>query len=120
MFNKGYYEELRREYFLLEMRTYTFLYQLKEECGYNINLILFFYDIDDSDSERQGYVLDSLARGNKDLHIFSFDREFENDAAINTFRSHYNITKSPSLIINNDIKKEGFISLGELIEILKE
>ncbi|MBU2633619.1 MAG: hypothetical protein KJ674_00070 [Nanoarchaeota archaeon] len=118
MFNKAYYEEMRREYFLLEMRTYTYLYQLKDECGYDIDLILFFYDIEDTESERQGYVLDSLVRGEDNLYVFSFDRDFELDAAINTFKLHYDVVSVPTLIINDDIKKEGFVSLFELRELV--
>ena len=111
------YNYLKRKYFLLEIKTYTLFTSLKKECNYDFNTILFFYDSEHQKSLNQGYILDSLVQSQKNLHIFSFDQLF-NEPALETVKIHYNITTSPSLIINDNIKKEGLISLEELRTLL--
>jgi|SRR3989344_546232 len=112
------YEYLKRKYFLLEIKTYTFFTTLRKECDYNFNTVLFFYDINHQESLNQGYILDSLVESKKDVHVFSLDRNFE-ESSLETVKFHYNISYSPSLIINDKIRKEGLASLEELKEILK-
>lgn len=110
---------LKRKYTLLEIKTYTLFTSLKKECNYNYTTILFFYDNNDDTSTRQGYVLDTLVKISQNIHIFSFDRNF-NDPALETLKIHYNITQSPSLIINNREKKEGLIDLDLLLKSANE
>lgn len=111
------YDYLKAKYFLLEIKTYTLFIDLKEDCEYSFNTILYFYDQNQQSSLSQGYILDSLVETNKNVHIFSFDRNFE-EPALQTVLIHYNITQSPTLIINNEIKKEGLVTLEELKVIL--
>ena len=118
IFKETEFDYLKRKYFLLEIKTYNLLSSLKKECNYDIKIILFFYDKDDTNSIRQGYILDSLVASNKNLYIFSFDRLFNVDPALETVKIHYNINSSPTLIINNDLKKEGLTLLENLKEIL--
>jgi len=112
------YDYLKRKYFLLEIKTYTLFTNLKKDCGYKINTILYFYDISHQESLNQGYILDSLVESRNDVHIFSFDRNFS-EPALETLKLHYNITKAPTIIINDKIKKEGLIDLDTLKNILK-
>lgn len=118
MFNKEDYELLRRRYFLLELRTYSLIKNLKDKCGLsNFNTILFFYDPNHEESLKQGSALDKVVLNNKNLYVFSIDRTFD-EPFINLVKEHYNITTSPMIILNYDIKKEGFISSGEIKELL--
>ncbi len=112
------YDHSKRKYFLLEIKTYTLFTNLKKECNYKFNTILYFYDKDHQESLNQGYILDSLVASRDNIHVLSFDRNFR-EPALETLKLHYNITTSPSLIINNELKKEGLTSLEELKVILK-
>src|SRR3989344_341657 len=118
MFNKEDYELLKRRYFLLELRTYSLIKNLKDKCGFNnFDTILFFYDPNSEESLKQGSALDKVVLNNKDLYVFSIDRTFD-ESLINIVEEYYNITTSPTIILNYDIKKQGFISSGEIKEIL--
>ena len=66
---------------------------------------------------KQGSALDKVVLNNKDLYVFSIDRTFD-ESFINLVKEHYNITASPTIILNYEIKKQGFISSGEIKEIL--
>ena len=61
-----------------------------------------------------------LAAGRSDVNVrvFSIDKNFD-DPTLNTLKSFYNITKSPAIIVNNKIKKEDFVSISELIGLIK-
>ena len=112
------YNFLKRKYFLLELNTYLLTNQMKEECKDETKVLLFFYDIkDNEESLRQGLVLDTLVH-QKSLVVFSFDREFTDEPLLNTIKEFYNVTKSPTLIINYKTKKEGLISAEELKKLL--
>ena len=111
------YIYLKTKYFLLEIRTFALFTNLKKECDYDLNTMLYFYDQGEQESLNQGYIIDSLVESHDNLHIFSFDRNFE-EPTLDALKLHYNITKSPAIIINNEIKKEGLTDLNELKEIL--
>lgn len=111
------YTYLKTKYFLLEIRTFALFTNLKKECNYDLNTIIYFYDQGEQESLNQGYIIDSLVESQDNLHIFSFDRNF-NEPTLDALKLHYNITKSPAIIINNEIKKEGLTNLDELKEIL--
>lgn len=119
LLNKKEYEDLRREYFLIEARAYTQFIEFIDKCDSNLNVILFFYNVDQDVSERQGYVLDAVVeRQDKKIRVFSIDSAFS-DQTLETIKSFYNITSIPTLIINNNLKKEGFISTVELVSLVK-
>ncbi len=120
IFEQSEFDYLKRKYFLLEIKTYSLFNSLKKECSYNYTTILFFYDINDDDSIRQGYVLDALVNLNPKTHILSFDRLFKNDPTLETVKIHYNITKAPTLIVNDEIKKENLINLEDLMKLTNE
>lgn len=111
---------LKRKYFLLEIKSYNLFESLKEECNYNYTTILFFYDLNDVISLRQGSVLDALVNMKPNVNIFSFDRAFKEDPAFETFKLHYNITSSPTMIINNKIRMEGLVDFEGLLKIANE
>jgi hypothetical protein len=117
---KSEFNYLKRRYFLLEIKAYALFTSLKKECNYNYTTILFFYDSNNDFSARQGYVLDALVNINPDTNIFSFDRAFTGDPTLETVKIHYNITTSPTLVINGKMKQEGLIDLETLIKLTNE
>lgn len=120
VFKQSEFDYLKRKYFLLEIKAYSLFTSLKKQCNYNYTTILFFYDSGDEVSIRQGHVLDALVNINPNTHIFSFDRLFTDDPTLETVKLHYNITGSPTLIINNKIKQESLINLEDLTKLTNE
>lgn len=115
----------QKEYYsLVQLRTWLVLKDLKERCNKDQILILYFYTNKEDDTkgdylacEDQGYVLDKVYEWNPEkLGIFVFDVNIDNPA-LNTLKEAYNITKAPTLIIN-DVPYEGFRSYGYLIDLL--
>lgn len=110
---------LARRYFLLEVKGYLLYQDLKQRCAVTNTVILFYYSLDDQQSEIQGYVLDKVvARSNGTVDVFSFNVDFEGDTMIDTLERYYNVTTAPTIIINGEIKKEGYVSFEELKELL--
>tara|TARA_Y100000034_G_scaffold101914_1_gene126501 strand:+ start:1215 stop:1853 length:639 start_codon:yes stop_codon:yes gene_type:complete len=104
------YELLKSKYFLLQVRAYVLFNNLKDECGIDSDLVLYFYDQDHEDSKRQGYVLDKLVDIDN-ANVFSFDRSFE---IIIFLIDRYEIEEAPTVIINEEKRFEGLTFLGEL------
>ena len=99
-------------------KTYNILRKLKGDCNLDYDLILFFYDLSDTDSKRQGYVLDALSENKTyDFRIFSLDRSFSEDPLLEVVKKYYNITMSPTLVINEN-KTDGFTPIDEIINKL--
>ena len=120
LFEKDSYKQLKRKYFILEIKSYSLLKELREKCGKENEIILFFYDVtDNEESLKQGFALDKLVNKNPKLIVFSIDREFE-EPMLKTIKEFYNITKGPSIIINFEKKFERYVSEGELKEFLNE
>lgn len=120
LFEKNSYKQLKRKYFVLEIKSYSLLKELRQKCGRENDVVLFFYDVtDNEESLKQGFALDALVNKNPKLIVFSIDREFE-EPMLKTIKEFYNITRGPSLIINFEKKFEGYASQGELKELLNE
>lgn len=115
-FKKAEYEYLKRRYFVLEARTYTYELQMKKKCNDDRTLILFFYrGGDDAASIMQGYVLDEVYKSHRDnISTHSFDIEFNNSTVTDLLESYYNITGAPAIVVNGKTLRPGFISVGEL------
>jgi hypothetical protein len=119
LFEEAEFEYLARRYFILEIKAYTELYSLQKRCDLETDFILFFYGQNDEDSENQGYVLDKLVdKSDGALDVFSINYDFETDYAIETVKIYYNVTTTPTLIINGEKKVEEFVSYEELRELI--
>ena len=120
LFKDKEFEYLAQRYFLLEIKGYILFNKLKDECDLQNDVILYFYTPGDSNSELQGYVLDNLVqRSNGTVDIFSINKDFQGDPAINSLLIYYNITQSPTLIINGQTK-EGYTSYSEIQTLINE
>lgn len=105
LFRKKDYDLLKRQYILLQLRFYALLKQLNLECGQPYLPILFFYQIDQDESERQGFILEDLARSyEKELIILSIDKDYQDEPLVPLIAAYYNITKTPAIVINENVK----------------
>ena len=112
-------KDLKLDYSLLSIRQWLLIRQVKEKCNRNINIILFFYSNKNnpSESESQGYVLDYFyEKDPENLVIYAFDIDEENPA-LDTIKSIYNIELAPSLVVNEKLSS-GFQSKGKIMELL--
>ncbi len=120
IFKGNEYEQLRRRYFLLEIRAYTMRKQMEENCsGEASNVVLFFYNTkNNQESLNQGYALDYIAERYGDVVILSFDKDFD-DPALRGLMKFYEINSAPTLVINFKTKIEGYIPQYELREYMR-
>jgi len=114
LFRKKDFDYLKRRYFLLELRFYSLLEELRD-CDNRYIPILFFYKKDDDVNTRQGYVLDEI---NEDFRnqivILSFDVDYKDEPLLELIKKKYNISETPSLVIDSKIKTVGIKYSGEL------
>lgn len=111
-------EDLKRQYFLLETKSYLFAKKINDVCGIEKNLILYFYSSDCEKCKEQGNELTSFSHEFEgDLRIYSFDGEL-NSPVVEGLKNEYNITAYPSIVING-VTKKGFKDKGYLLNILK-
>ncbi|NOQ55963.1 MAG: hypothetical protein GQ477_04120 [Nanohaloarchaea archaeon] len=128
-FKKDEFDYLKRRYFLMEIKFYNLIYNYQKSCKDEYTPILYFYKIDDSTSEMQGYILDEFVKkynedtvfenGDKKhgkLVVLSIDGEYDKDPIIDTILNAYDLDKDnlPAIIINFDIIREGFVGKDEL------
>jgi len=119
LFKKRDFDYLKRKYFLLELKFYSLLKELRD-CDDRYIPILFFYKKDEDLSVRQGYILDELGKSLKsEVVVFSFDIDYEDESLLNLLRKKFNISSSPTIIIDDKIKIERIIYAGELKQIVK-
>ena len=119
-FKKKDFDYLKRKYFLLELEFLNHIQKLNTECGQSFVPILFFYEIDQDDSERQGFILQEVSKNFQDsVVVITLDKDYEDEPLVGLLASRYNVTKAPAIIIN-DFKKEGMIYDKELSNIIQE
>jgi hypothetical protein len=105
------YNVLKRRFHLMQIRTYILFYKYDRQCNPEANVILFYYSKNDSQSGAQGIVLDRVVR---DHNAKVFALEYNYSVELNFLEQYYNITRTPSLVINYETTLEGFHDYPEL------
>ena len=119
-FNRKDFDYIKRKYFLLELQFLSLITKINTECNNPYVPILFFYQIDDDKSERQGFVLQEISKEYEDnVIVLSIDKDYEDEPLVQMLIQEYQITKAPTTIIG-DIKKEGLFYSSELNELIKK
>jgi hypothetical protein len=118
-FKKKDYDYLKRKYFLLELRFLTLIEQLNKECNRPYITIIFFYEIDDDASERQGFILAETSKEyEQEVIVLSLDKDYADEPLVRLLAARYNVTRAPTLIIDNE-KREGLVTGSELGAIIR-
>ena len=110
----------KKFYTLIELEHFEFINLINERCGRDIKTILFFYSNLRSDletSEEVGRLLTVAYNRNENLMIYSFDINLHSDL-IEKLKEVYDIEKSPTLIINREVKVENPQSIFDIEEHL--
>ncbi len=104
IFRKTDYDLLKREYILLQLKFYALLKQLNTDCGQPYLPVLFFYTIDEDESERQGFILEDLANSYKNqVVILAIDKDYKDEPLVPLLVEHYGITRTPAVVINEEV-----------------
>jgi len=119
-FKKKDFDYLKRKYFLLELEFLNHIENLNKECGQSVIPILFFYEIDQDDSERQGFILQEVSENfEESVVVITLDKDYEDEPLVELLALRYNVTMAPTIIING-FKRDGMIYDKELSNIIKE
>ncbi len=116
---------LKREYSLAQIRYWLLAKQTKKVCPSDRVSILYFYsNVKCDDCGAQGTILTYLKSVFEDkLLIFAFDADFDQEPLIPILREAFNVTSSPTLVID-DKNYEGLQRkeqiLAEICSIYKE
>jgi len=120
-FSRGEIEKLKDKYFVLNLHLWLYIRKLREECNYNATTILFFYTSvrGCEDCISQGIVLDRLKKSEPEKYmIFAIDVDSKL-GIVDALKTYFNVTKVPTLVINERHKLEGFVSKKELEEMTR-
>ena len=112
------FKRLKAEHVMIFAKLWMMNLRLKENCNSSRSTILYFFDTHSDESAEQGYVLDSLySQYKNNIFIFPIDAEF-NMGIIKLLKSNYNVTVTPTIIVNEEKKFEGLTSKEKIEEAL--
>ena len=107
----------KKFYTLIQLEHLEFVKIINEECGRDINILLFFYSNKKEDlknSEKLGDILGPIYERNKDnLVLYSMDLNLDSEI-VASLREKYNVEKDPVIILN---EKERFTEIDNINEI---
>jgi hypothetical protein len=113
--------KLKKYYSLLEIKHYLSMEKRREECNMSYSMILFFYSNSKdkiAESEKQGYVLDSIRQkyNVENVKIYALDKDLDL-YIIGELARFYNVSEPPAVVINNRTLT-GFRSKDEIDGLL--
>jgi len=110
---------LKKDQTILYVKLWMLTYKMKEECNTNVSTILYFFDTHSSDSQTQGHVLDSVTKeyGTERVLIVPLDYELDS-GIIRILARQFNVTKSPTLVLNENETLSKVVSRPEIEEKL--
>lgn len=106
----------KKFYTLIELEHFEFVKLLNERCNLEIQTILFFYSNSDPNlelSEGVGKLLDVVYNRNENLMMYSFDIDLDSDLT-EKLKEKYMVDKSPTLIINEEVKVENPQNISDI------
>ena len=103
--SKESYTELKRDYLLAQIRYWLLNERIKESCkGEHVSVLYFYSNQDCVECGAQGTILSYLKEKLKDkLLVFSIDADFHEEPMIDILTQTYNITKIPSIVIDDNV-----------------
>ena len=109
------FDTLKREYTISEAELFATIIELNEACKKKQNSILFFYEVDHLQSQKQGFVLDEIdEKFNHSITILSFDTDYTEEPLVGLLIKRYNIIEAPTIVINDNIVIEGYTKLENI------
>src|SRR4030043_1855652 len=115
-FKDGSYYSAKRDYTLIQIRYWSYLERLKNECN-NTNFItvLYFYSPDCRDCSKQGLIYDYLKQQHpENVMIFALDYDVDLNT-LKILKEGHDVGQVPTSIIN-DRQYQGLGELNQLEE----
>ena len=107
--NDASFAVLKRAYAIEQIRYWLLAKQARAVCNEDLARVIYFFSTDAEcpDCAEQAFVLGFLKKifGEK-LLIFSIDATFEQEPMIGILKQQYNITRYPTLLIENMLYEE--------------
>lgn len=106
--SKKSYTEIKRDYLLAQIRYWLLNQKIKSNCKSDQVSVLYFYSNDNCiECGAQGTILTYLKEklGDK-LLVFSLDSDFSDEPVVNIIKKTYNITKVPSIVVEDNVSGE--------------
>ncbi len=119
--SEDYYNLLRR-YNIYNTRYFLLAEKSRKECNNDIITVLYFFNDECKICPEQGYILSGFKSILKEKFlVFPYNINLKDkDFTVELLYKSYNITKYPTIIINNDKRIEHFVSREEIKNILCE
>jgi len=95
----------------MQIRTYTLFKKLMDNCNIASNIILYYYGANDTKSAEQGPILDKIV-GTFDAKVFAI--EFNYSKELKFLETYYNVTETPTIIVNYKIINKGLTDFDKL------
>jgi hypothetical protein len=111
------YENIKRKYMEVSIKAWLLSLSVKDKCGESVVPILYFYSGDCEKCIEQGYILDNI-RNDTNAITYTVDLDLDLEA-INIIKETYNITKVPSLLINDKVYS-GLMKYEKVWEIVTQ
>lgn len=110
------FKRLKIEQSMLYINYWMIMTKMKSQCNINLTTILYFWDAFSDESKQQGYVLDSITEQYKD-RVLVIPLDFNFDLGIIKILSkQFNITKTPTVIVNEKITFDRLVSKKEIVD----
>jgi thiol-disulfide isomerase/thioredoxin len=125
VFSRNKMEQLRQEYYILEIFYWTKLLQIKQVCtDHDFVTLLYFYRADEycPDCNDQAVILTEIKRvyGDK-VQIFSLDADTAyTETTVQFLVTKYNVTGTPIIIVDKSLRLQGLVSKEKLEQIVQE
>jgi len=112
---------LKEYYSLLQLKHWLFMNNIKDECDYPLNLILYFYsnDEDCENCDTQGVVLSYLRKKYPTVRTYAFDYNYDN-MALNAIKEIYLEDGELPAFIINDNAHTGFKNADDIIALFDD
>ena len=111
------YNFMKKRYHLMQIRTYILLYQLKQHCNNTDSVVLFYFNRQDKKSEEQGKILDRLVMDYA-IHVLAVEHNYSKE--LEFLEGYYNITETPSVIIDYNTQKSGIVGYEDIEKLIKK
>lgn len=106
---------LKKKFHLMQIRTYVLEKKFADQCGRGANVVLYYYEQNDPQSEEQGRILDALV-DEFGLHVFAIERGYARE--LRFLEDYYGVTEAPSIVVNFGEVRTGLTSSEDLVALL--
>lgn len=110
---------LKKYYSLLQMKDYMLGLELSQKCDFKPIYVVYFYESDCTDCEKQGYALTALREKYPEFRVYSFDTDLDL-SAIATLKTIYKVSDTLPVLVINEKPYTGFQSIETIEKLIPD